>query len=77
MVNELKDAETTSGPSIETEKKSSGIPLEIWSGSHATEELHKTIKEYQEVATKQTRTLIRLTRVIVASTRVMLGTLVV
>jgi hypothetical protein len=77
MGNKLCDGETTSGPSIETEKKSSGIPLEIWSGSHATEELHKTIKEYQQVETKQTRTLIRLTRVIAALTLVMLGSLVV
>ena len=67
----------TSVSSIETEKKSSGIPLEIWSGSHANEELYKTMKEYQEVATKQTQTLIRLTRVIVALTLVMLGRFVV
>ena len=72
-----KDGGTTSGSSIETEKKTSGIPLEIWSCTHANEELYKTIKEYQAVATKQTRALIRLTHVIVALTLVMSGRLVV
>jgi hypothetical protein len=37
----------------------------------------RLMKEYQEVATKQTRTLIRLTRVIVALTLLMLGRFVV
>ena len=40
---------------------SSGIPLDQWSGSAATNALRATIKELQEVSSRQTAVMIRLT----------------
>jgi hypothetical protein len=48
-----------------------GIPLGEWSGSNATQELHKTIKEFNQAAGAQTWTMIRLTKLIAALTAVM------
>jgi len=48
-----------------------GIPLEEWSGSGATRELHETIKAFNEKATRQAETIIWLTRAIVILTLVM------
>ena len=50
-----------------------GIPIDEWSGSDAVDALHDTIKDYQTVAEKQTRTLITLTRVIVFLTLVLIA----
>jgi hypothetical protein len=49
----------------------SGIPLSEWSGSGATDRLHATIAEFNEVATKQTAQLVRLTRALVLLTLVL------
>ena len=49
----------------------SGIPLGQWSGSDATKALHQSINEFNEVTTKQTRTIIRLTWAILFLTAVM------
>jgi hypothetical protein len=43
-----------------------GIPIGQWSGSDATHRLREVITEYSETAERQTRTMIRLTKVIVA-----------
>ena len=48
-----------------------GIPLSEWSGSGATRELHETIKSFNEVTTRQTTWLLRLTWAITALTLVM------
>ena len=48
-----------------------GIPLSDWSGSGATRELHETIRTFNEAATKQTATVIALTRWILILTIVM------
>jgi hypothetical protein len=37
------------------------IPLDEWSGSKATKELHETIKKYQEASSRQTQQMIWLT----------------
>lgn len=50
----------------------SGIPLGQWSGSDATRELHETIRQFNAEADKQTRQMIRLTRVIIGLTVAML-----
>ena len=55
----------------------SGIPLGAWSGSDATEELHKTIKEFVESSEKQTMIMIRLTKAILWLTGVLTIGLVV
>ena len=52
--------------------KKSGIPLENWSGSGATDRLHRTIQEYNDKSGQQTDTMLRLTRVIAFLTFVML-----
>ena len=49
-----------------------GIPIGKWSGSDAVDALHNTIRDYQDTATKQTRTIIRLTWAIVTLTIAML-----
>jgi hypothetical protein len=49
----------------------SGIPLSEWSGSGAVRELHESIKQFNDVATEQGRTMIRLTRWIRVLTIVM------
>jgi CHASE3 domain sensor protein len=46
----------------------SGIPLGQWSGSDATEALHRTIRESNELTGRQNATMIRLTRWITALT---------
>jgi hypothetical protein len=48
-----------------------GIPLSEWSGSGATRELHATIKEFNQSANQQARTMIRLTRYLLGLTVVM------
>jgi hypothetical protein len=58
-------------------KADSGIPLSEWSGSGATERLHKTVVEYSEATAEQTKQLIRLTRQLVILTLLLLGGLVV
>lgn len=50
----------------------SGIPLGQWSGSDATNALHKTIKDFGDKADKQTQTMIRLTWAIAILTVAML-----
>jgi hypothetical protein len=49
-----------------------GIPLGEWSGSDATRELHKTIKDFSDASSRQTTKMIRLTWVIVFLTVAML-----
>lgn len=49
----------------------SGIPLDQWSGASATNELHETIKAFNETASTQTRTLVRLTWALVGLTVVL------
>ena len=49
----------------------SGIPLEEWSGSGATHALHETIKKYQEESSRQTDTMIKLTKAMTWLTVVM------
>lgn len=51
--------------------KNSGIPLDIWSGSDATNALHKTINDFNEVTSKQTKSLVCLTWVIAILTAVL------
>ncbi len=51
--------------------RESGIPLGQWSGSDATKALHQSINEFNEVTSKQTRTIIRLTWAILFLTAVM------
>jgi hypothetical protein len=48
-----------------------GIPLSEFSGSGATRELHETIRDFNRATGEQTRTIIRLTRWILALTVVM------
>ena len=48
-----------------------------WSGSGATERLHETIKEFNDVASTQTAQMIRLTRWLVVLTVVLCIGLVV
>ncbi len=54
-----------------------GIPLGEWSGSNATRELHEAIREFNQEAAKQTAIMIRLTRLIVGLTVVLVIGLVV
>jgi len=54
-----------------------GIPLDEWSGSKATRELHATIKQYNVVAEKQTQQMICLTKVIALLTFVMLAAVII
>ena len=49
-----------------------GIPLGQWSGSDATAALHETIKQYNSATEIQTKEMVRLTRVIMWLTVVML-----
>ncbi len=53
------------------------VPLSEWSGSGATRELHEAIMAFNEQATAQTQTMIRLTRVIALLTVLMLIGLVI
>jgi hypothetical protein len=48
-----------------------GIPLSVWSGSGATDELRNTIIAFNAVATRQAATMIYLTWAIVCLTVVM------
>lgn len=48
------------------------IPLKKWSGSEATEALHKSILEFNTETSRQARTMIFLTWVIAVLTLVML-----
>ncbi|MEW6246646.1 MAG: hypothetical protein AB1555_08050 [Nitrospirota bacterium] len=50
---------------------SGGIPLSEWSGSGATRELHETIRNFNEVASRQTQEIVILTRVLAFLTFVM------
>lgn len=50
---------------------SGGIPLSEWSGSGATRELHDTIRKFNEVTSRQTQEILKLTRVIAVLTLVM------
>lgn len=54
-----------------------GIPLSKWSGSGATEKLEETVREFNEKASEQTETMIKLTRWIVALTVLLVVGLVV
>ena len=50
------------------------IPIKQWSGADATEALHDTVKEYNEVATAQAKAMIKLTRwIIVLTIALLLG----
>jgi hypothetical protein len=49
-----------------------GIPIGEWSGSDATKALHESIKNYQEVSSRQTTQMLRLTWTIAVLTFVML-----
>jgi hypothetical protein len=48
-----------------------GITTGEWSGSDATDALHRTIKEHQETTNRQTAKIIRLTWVLTFLTLVM------
>jgi hypothetical protein len=50
---------------------SDNIPLSEWSGSGATRELHETIRKFNEVTSRQTQEILKLTRVIAFLTFVM------
>ena len=54
-----------------------GIPLDEWSGSKAIRELHKTIKDFNEVSSRQSTVLVRLTWVIAFLSLAMLAGLIV
>jgi hypothetical protein len=54
-----------------------GIPLSEWSGSGATRQLEATIREFNEETSRQTATMIRLTRWIVVLTVVLVAGLIV
>jgi hypothetical protein len=54
-----------------------GIPIGEWSGSGATDQLRYTIEQFNREAQRQTETMIRLTRWIVALTIVLVAGLVV
>ena len=54
-----------------------GIPLDEWSGSKATSELHHTIREFNKCAEAQTQQLVRLTKVLAWLTGVMLAAVIV
>ncbi|MEO7841807.1 MAG: hypothetical protein ABIU06_20890 [Anaerolineales bacterium] len=54
-----------------------GIPIGKWSGSDSIDELHKTIREFNEASSKQTKQLIILTWVIAVLTILMLIGLVI
>ncbi|MDX2252012.1 MAG: hypothetical protein NW202_06985 [Nitrospira sp.] len=56
---------------------SGGIPLSEWSGSGATRKLHETIRDFNEVASRQTQEILKLTRVIAFLTLVMTVGLIV
>ena len=49
-----------------------GIPIDEWSGAGATKELHSTIKDYNDIATTQTKRMICLTWTIVGLTAALL-----
>jgi hypothetical protein len=56
---------------------SGGIPLGQWSGSDAINELYETLRRYNDIATRQAATMIRLTRAIVVLTILLFAGLVV
>lgn len=49
----------------------SGIPLGQWSGSDAVDALHQSVADFNATAGEQTAVMIRLTRVLVALTVVL------
>jgi hypothetical protein len=49
-----------------------GIPIGQWSGSDAANELHETIKQFNEASSRQTKHLIILTWAIVILTIMLL-----
>jgi hypothetical protein len=51
-----------------------GIPLDVWSGARATNELHHTVRIFAEESSRQTTKLIHLTWAIMGLTVVMLLT---
>ena len=53
-------------------KASGGIPLGIWSGSDATDQLRTTILELNDTTARQTRQMIRLTWALVVMTGVLI-----
>jgi hypothetical protein len=55
----------------------SGIPLSEWSGSGTTDRLREVIIEFGETAEKQTRTMIRLTKMITGLTVILVIGLVI
>jgi hypothetical protein len=66
------NADVSPQPGATVTLPNSGIPLSEWSGSGATGELHETIKNFNVAAEAQTRQMIRLTKVIIGLTVVML-----
>ena len=50
----------------------SGIPVEVWSGAAATQELHTTIRTFAEESNKVSHRMLQLTWAIVFLTLVML-----
>jgi hypothetical protein len=54
-----------------------GIDLDECSGSNATRELHKTIKDFNEVTSRQSTVLVRLTWVISFLSFAMLAGLII
>lgn len=48
-----------------------GIPLDQWSGSKATEELHNTIKQFNKISSKQNTRILILTWIIAILTFIM------
>ncbi|MHC4460870.1 MAG: hypothetical protein ACYS6W_15915 [Planctomycetota bacterium] len=53
------------------------IPLDEWSGSKATKELQKTIEDFNTISSKQTDTMLKLTRTIAILTFMLFVGLVV
>jgi hypothetical protein len=58
-------------------KASGGIPLGVWSGSDATNQLRETIIELSEATARQTRQMIRLTWTLVIMTAVLIAGLTI
>ncbi len=54
-------------------RASGGIPLGVWSGSDATDQLRTTIVELNETTARQTRQMIRLTWALVVMTAVLIA----
>lgn len=57
---------------IKVEGGSGGIPLDLWSGGRATKELQLAIEDFNAQATRQSRSMLRLTAVMAVLTVILL-----